>query len=87
MNCPRLVPAYLKELPRDPFATKSAAKKDLGHYKPSLDGFGYRYRPGQGNAFLLSSVGLPGFPYPAERGNVDLYIAKGFWTGGGQKIR
>src|SRR5687767_2010322 len=82
-----LSPSYLKELPRDPFATTTAAKKELGQYKPSLGGFGYRYRPGNGNAFILSSVGLPGFPYLPKRGNVDLYIAKGFWTGGGQKVR
>lgn len=83
-----LVPLYLKELPIDPFATQSTAKqKEIGSYKPSCDGYGYRYQAGAGNAFVLCSVGLRGFPYLAEHGNVDLYIAKGFWTGGGQLVR
>ena len=83
-----LVPLYLKELPRDPFATKeSAEQKNLGSYTPSCGGYGYRYWPGTGNAFVLCSVGLPKFPYLAERGNVSLYIAKGYWTGGGQFFR
>jgi hypothetical protein len=83
-----LVPHYLKELPKDPFATEATAKeKDLGQYSPSLRGWGYRYYAGDGDAFVLCSVGLPGFPYLAERGNVDLYIAKGEWTGGRQFVR
>jgi hypothetical protein len=83
-----LVPLYLKELPRDPFATdKTAKQKNIGSYLPSCDGYGYRYEPGHGNAFVLCSVGLRGFPYLAEQGNVDLYIAKGIWTGGRQFVR
>jgi hypothetical protein len=80
-----VVPLYLKELPRDPFATKATARQEkLGPYSQSCDGFGHRYRTGAGNAFVVSSVGLPGFPYLAQRGNVDLYVAKGTWISGNQ---
>lgn len=86
-NLSDLVPLYLKELPQDPFATTETAKeKSIGAYKPSCDGSGYRYQPGQGNAFVLCSVGLPGFPYLGEC-NVGLYIAKGFWDGPVQFVR
>jgi hypothetical protein len=80
-----LVPFYLAELPADPFATKETANgKKLGAYKVSKDGWGYRYRKGamygqDDRAWVLSSVGLPDFPYLAERSNVGLYICKGIW--------
>ena len=81
-----LVPRHLKELPKDPFATKiTAAEKELGNYTPSLEGWGYRYRPGIGDAFILASVGLPDFPYRAVRGG-GLYHAKGTWISGNQLV-
>ena len=68
-----LTPLYLKELPADPFATSNTAKdKDLGDFKASLDGRGYRYRAGGGNAFVISSVGQHRFPYLAARGSIPL---------------
>ena len=80
-----LVPLYLPELPRDPFASEQTAQeRDVAPYQPSVDGWGYRYRPGgEGNrAWCISSVGLPGFPFLARRGNVDLYVCKGEWISG-----
>ena len=80
-----LTPRYLKELPSDPFATEaSAAERDLHGYSRSGDGRGYRYKRGApGNrAWVIASVGLPQFPYLAERGNVGLYICKGEWISG-----
>jgi RNA polymerase sigma factor (sigma-70 family) len=78
-----LVPRYLKDLPRDPFATKATAdEKKLDPYTPSLQGLGYRYRPGRADSFVLMSVGLADFPYLAEKGNVGLYIARGTWISG-----
>jgi len=80
-----LVPRYLKELPKDPFATKESANEDRGDtYRASLDGYGYWYRQGQGRSWIVSSVGLPQFPYLAERGNVGLYLPKGTWISGFQ---
>jgi hypothetical protein len=80
-----LVPRYLTELPKDPFATKeTAAGKDLGVYAPSRDGWGYRYRRGEGDAFVIASVGLPDFPYLAASGNVGLYRPRGLWLSGEQ---
>ena len=71
-----LVPLYLKELPQDPFtpADKSA---------------NYRYQRGApGNrAWIVSSVGLPDFPYLAERGNFSLYRCKGVWISGINPVR
>jgi uncharacterized protein (TIGR03067 family) len=83
-----LVPRYLKELPKDPFATKATAEeKKLGPYVASRDGWGYRYRPGRGNySFVLASVGLPDFPYLAASGNVGLYRARGLWLTGRQPV-
>jgi hypothetical protein len=82
-----LVPRYLQELPRDPFATKESATKDRGKiYRASLDGYGYWYRRGQGRSWIISSVGLPQFPYLAERGNVGLYLPKGTWISGFQPV-
>jgi hypothetical protein len=78
-----LVPIYLKELPKDAFATEaSAEEKDLGNYVKSRDGWGYRYRPGNAGAFVIASAGLPDFPYLAKSGNVGLYIARGTWISG-----
>ena len=80
-----LVPRYLAELPKDPFATaQTAAEGEAPGYAKSKDGWGYRYKRGApGNrAWVLSSVGLPDFPYLAEHGNVGLYICKGLWISG-----
>lgn len=85
-NLEALVPRYLQELPKDPFATKAtAAEKNLGNYTPSQGGWGYRYRPGQGDSYIVASVGLPEFPYLAEKGNVGLYRPKGTWISGLQE--
>jgi hypothetical protein len=81
-----LAPLYLKELPKDPFATSATATEKVSHYTVSLDGWGYRYFPGVGNAFVVSSVGLPRFPYLARTGNVGLYRAKGIWSSGEQFV-
>ena len=80
-----LVPLYLPELPRDPFASEqTAAAKDLHRAQPSLDGWGYRYRRGAASnrAWCLSSVGLPDSPFAAARGNVGLGACKGEWISG-----
>jgi hypothetical protein len=80
-----LVPVYLAELPADPFATRQTAAEELRYGKiRSKEGWGYHFRPGApGNrAWVLSSVGLPEFPYLAARGNVGLYICKGTWISG-----
>jgi hypothetical protein len=80
-----LVPRYLAELPADPFATRETANSKPSHrYAPSKEGWGYRYQPGApGNrAWVIASVGLPQFPYLAEKGNVGLYICKGVWISG-----
>ena len=83
-----LAPLILRELPRDPFVTADiaarAAEADKELYRSSLKGWGYQYRKGSaGNrAWIISSVGLKGFPYLAEHGNVDLYICKGTWISG-----
>jgi hypothetical protein len=80
-----LVPRYLAELPNDPFATaQTAGERELPGYVASKDGWGYRLKPGvPGNrAWVISSVGLPDFPYLAEHGNVSLYICKGVWISG-----
>ena len=80
-----LAPRYLAEVPSDPFATEQSASADMTHgYKSSKRGLGYRLKTGAvGNrAWVISSVGLPEFPYLAERGNVGLYICKGTWISG-----
>ena len=80
-----LAPKYLAELPTDPFATEATASQQPTHGAvPSKQGWGYRYRPGaKGNrAWVISSVGLPDFPYLAEKGNVGLYVCKGTWISG-----
>ena len=79
-----LVPKYLAELPSDPFVTKPVAEKAKpGDYTPSKSGLGYRFMKGApGNrAWIISSVGLPDFPYLGER-NSGLYICKGTWISG-----
>lgn len=81
-----LVPRYLHELPKDPFATTTTAvEKKLGLYTSSLGGWGYRYRQGRGDSWVISSVGLEGFPFQGKN-NVDLYRAKGEWISGKQFI-
>jgi hypothetical protein len=80
-----LVPGYLAELPSDPFATQETASAKATHgYTQSKGGVGYRYKRGApGNrAWVIASVGLPDFPYLAERGNVGLYVCKGTWISG-----
>ncbi len=79
-----LVPRYLAELPADPFATKPAPmERKPGDYVPSKGGMGYRFMKGApGNrAWIISSVGLPDFPYLGER-NSGLYLCKGTWISG-----
>jgi hypothetical protein len=81
----RLVPNYLSELPTDPFAAANTAnKRQAGTDMDSKSGAGYRYRKGAaGNrAWILSSVGLPDFPYLAAHGNRSLYVCKGVWISG-----
>ena len=84
----QLVPRYLAELPRDPFATKETKEEKSKANTPSKDGWGYRYRIGPmfisadidtRRSWALVSVGLPDFPYNAERNNIGLYICKGIW--------
>ncbi|PWT83529.1 MAG: hypothetical protein C5B58_06430 [Acidobacteria bacterium] len=80
-----LVPRYLVELPSDPFATERTANIQKAQDETlSRNGVGYRFKKGSlGNrAWVISSVGLPDFPYLAERGNVGLYICKGTWLSG-----
>jgi hypothetical protein len=80
-----LVPRNLAELPKDPFATsQAAADSEAPGYTKSKEGWGYRYKRGApGNrAWVISSVGLPDFPYLAEHGNVGLYMCKGLWISG-----
>jgi hypothetical protein len=84
-----LVPRYLAELPSDPFATPQSAKdRNSGAYTSSKGGLGYRYiseapftivGPGDKRGWAISSVGLPDFPYLAEKGNHGLYVCKGIW--------
>jgi RNA polymerase sigma factor (sigma-70 family) len=82
-----LVPRYLKELPKDPFATKATADENPpANYVTSAGGWGYRYRPGRTDSFVLMSVGLSDFPYLAETGNVGLYIARGTWLSGRELV-
>jgi hypothetical protein len=80
-----LDPRYLAELPKDPFATlETVSRKKKSYHTPSKDGWGYSYRRGaKGNrAWILDSVGLPTFPYLADRSNISLYIGKGVWISG-----
>jgi hypothetical protein len=78
-----LVPLYLPDLPRDPFATEQTARERMAHgVQASVDGWGYRYMRGapSNRAWCLSSAGLPDFPFLAEKGNVGLYVCKGVWV-------
>jgi hypothetical protein len=78
----QLVPDFLAVLPSDPFATRQSANEHgIGDYTSSKGGWGYRYKRGaSGNrAWVIASVGLPHFPYLADRGNVGLYVCKGLW--------
>jgi hypothetical protein len=71
-------------LPADPFVTRPETDAPKpGGYTPSKGGSGYRFRKGSpGNrAWIISSVGLPDFPYLGERNN-GLYICKGTWLSG-----
>lgn len=64
-----LVPHFLLRLPRDPFAEGGAS-------------YGYRRGAPGNRAWVVSSAGLPDFPYLAARGNVGLYRCKGTWISG-----
>ena len=80
-----LVPLYLPELPRDPFATEETARaKNQDGPRKSLEGWGYRYRRGAAanRAWCISSVGLRQFPFLAAEGNIGLYVCKGVWLSG-----
>ncbi len=80
-----LTPRYLRELPLDPFVTsESGSQASRPGYTPSFGGRGYLYRRGApGNrAWIVSSIGLPSFPYLSDRGNVSLGRSKGRWISG-----
>jgi hypothetical protein len=82
-----LDPLYLTELPSDTFATPETANpREMDSYTRSKDGWGYRYRRSSpcNRGWVISSVGLPEFPYLAEQGNVGLYRCKGIWISGFQ---
>ncbi|MFG0328230.1 MAG: hypothetical protein ACF8SC_13305 [Phycisphaerales bacterium JB037] len=87
-----LVPIYLDSLPIDPFAGRRALLADaqledpLPGYRSSLNGIGYHFRQGRGRSWIIASVGLPEFPYLAERGNIGLYLPKGTWLSGMQPM-
>ncbi len=92
-QCPRalksLVPDYLLELPRDPFATDETAKGNVPPgYKSSVNGLGYLYKRGvEGNrAWCLASVGMPTFPYYTAGGQAGLYLCKGTWINGKNSV-
>jgi len=75
-----LVPKYLADLSADPFATQQTASEPMSHgYTSSKGGWGYHFKRGSSHnrAWVISSVGLPDFPYLAASGNVGLYICKG----------
>jgi len=79
-----LVPKYLTELPRDPFATsQSPRERQSQAWTSSAGGFGYEYDPGSaGNwAWRLRSVGLSEFPY-AGTGSKGLHLLMGDWISG-----
>jgi hypothetical protein len=68
----KLVPIFLKEIPRDPF---SPQEKNSQLYT-------YTRGATPNRAWVISSIGLPTFPYLAEQGNIGLYRAKGTWVSG-----
>jgi WD40 repeat protein len=81
-----LVPVYLDELPKDPFATKASADAaPPGRFLPSLDGWGYRYLRGHSGCWIIRSVGrsLPRF-HDFPRIWQRLGETKGEWGIGGQ---
>lgn len=79
-----LVPDYLHNLPKDPFVDQSnlSARENEGK-QSSKEVLSYRYRPGNpaNRAWIISSVGLPDFPYQSENGH-GLYIIRGLWISG-----
>ena len=84
-----LVPKYLTELPRDPFATsQSPMERQNPAWTSSAGGFGYDYDPGNaGNwAWRLRSVGLPKFPY-AGASSKGLHLLMGDWISGRNPMR
>jgi len=85
-NLNSLVPFYLGELPKDPFATKdSAAAAPPGNFLPSLDGWGYRYHRGRSGTWMLRSVGLSKFSDSARIRQL-LGQTKGTWMAGSEVI-
>lgn len=81
-----LVPFYLGELPKDPFATKDSAGAALpGNFLPSLDGWGYRYLRGHSGCWMIRSVGLS-LPKFRDSPNIwqRLGQTKGEWFAGVQ---
>ncbi len=64
-----LVPKYLDKLPKDSFATKESAAEKIEYMKPSLKGYGFRYRCGSGRSWWLYSSGLKDFPYRYDSKN------------------
>jgi hypothetical protein len=79
-----LVPDYLHSLPKDPFVDESNMPAEANEGKQSSkEAFSYRYRPGHpsNRAWIISSVGLPDFPYQSANGN-GLYIIRGIWMSG-----
>ena len=84
-----LVPKYLAELPRDPFAaTRSPQERQSAPWTPSAGGFGYDYDSGSaGNwAWRLRSAGLPEFPY-ATASSRGLHLLMGEWISGRNPMR
>ena len=87
-NLDELTPKYLTEVPSDPFSTPETAKTATpSGYTQSKKGMGYLFKRGaRGNrAWVISSVGLPGFPYRGK--GSGLYICKGTWIGGINPLR
>ena len=79
-----LVPQYLAELPRDPFASaQTVQEKQNPAWTPSAGGSGYDYQPGNpGNwAWRLKSIGLPEFPYSGAKSK-GLHLLMGVWISG-----
>ena len=85
-----LVPHYILDLPRDPFAAERVVAPDEDTVHPSPEGaLNYTYRPGRpgngvwGNrAWIVRSIGLPDFPYRSDNGG-GLSIVRGSWRRGG----
>jgi hypothetical protein len=76
----KLVPDYLSDVPRDPFATaESDADKSLLTFGKPAGERGYRYRGGVLHTWILRSVGLPTFPCRDGHG---LSRDTAMWSGG-----